>query len=194
MAARRRKASDAEIFAAVIRVVSRLGPERMTLADVAEAVGLTAGALVQRFGSKRELLLAAVSSANDALPDRLDDLRAERASPLSALVAYAESVARAVEDPDAMANHLAMLQLDVTDPAFRAEAGRYFRVERDTLRRWLEEAVEAGELGPAADPARLAPVVQATLSGTRLVQMVLREGSPEDAVRGAVETVLAPYR
>ena len=49
MSPRPRKASDAEVFAAASRVMSRLGPAQVTLADIAAEAGLTAGALVQRF-------------------------------------------------------------------------------------------------------------------------------------------------
>ena len=58
MSPRPQKASDAEIFMAATRVMSRLGPRELTLAHIANEAGLTASALVQRFGSKRGLLLA----------------------------------------------------------------------------------------------------------------------------------------
>ena len=58
MSPRPRKASDAEVFAAAGRVMARVGPAQLTLAQIAGEAGLTAGALVQRFGSKRELLVA----------------------------------------------------------------------------------------------------------------------------------------
>ena len=57
MSPRPRKASDAEILAAAHRVMSRLGPAQWTLTDIAAEAGLTAGALVQRFGSKHGLLV-----------------------------------------------------------------------------------------------------------------------------------------
>ncbi|MCA1563440.1 MAG: TetR/AcrR family transcriptional regulator, partial [Acidobacteria bacterium] len=42
---------------AAIQVMARLGPVRLTLADVAREIGLSPATLVQRFGSKRGLLL-----------------------------------------------------------------------------------------------------------------------------------------
>ena len=55
--ARPRTISDEELIAATVRVMSRLGPVKMTLAAVAEEAGVTAATLVQRFGSKRRLML-----------------------------------------------------------------------------------------------------------------------------------------
>src|SRR2546425_9354890 len=58
MSPRPKKASDEQVFAAAQRVMSRLGPSQLKLADIAAEAGLTAGALVQRFGSKLGLLRA----------------------------------------------------------------------------------------------------------------------------------------
>ena len=58
MSPRRRKAEDADVFAALVRVMHRRGPAELTLREIAAEAGVTAGALVQRFGSKREMLLA----------------------------------------------------------------------------------------------------------------------------------------
>jgi hypothetical protein len=64
MSPRPRKVSDDEIFLAAQRVMSRRGPKELTLADIAAEAGVTAGRLVQRFGGKRELLLALSSRSS----------------------------------------------------------------------------------------------------------------------------------
>lgn len=50
--------SDEDVLAGVFRLVQRIGPERLTLAAAGAEVGLSASTLVQRFGTKRALLLA----------------------------------------------------------------------------------------------------------------------------------------
>ncbi len=45
--------SDDQVLDATHAVMLRLGPERFTLSDVAEAVGLSRAALIQRFTDKR---------------------------------------------------------------------------------------------------------------------------------------------
>jgi hypothetical protein len=102
-------------------------------------------------------------------------------------------VARWIETPEEMANQLAMLQLDFADPDFRAEAIRFFRAQRATLLRWLEEAVATGELKPETDTQRLAVLVQTSIEGGRLVWLMLEEDQ-EAAARWQLEALLAPYR
>ena len=58
MSPRPQKVTDIDIYMAAQRVMSRLGPGELTLAEIAKEAGVTAGLLVQRFGSKRDLLLS----------------------------------------------------------------------------------------------------------------------------------------
>ncbi|MGH2614392.1 MAG: helix-turn-helix domain-containing protein, partial [Thermomicrobiales bacterium] len=65
MVGRPRTVTDAEILAAAERAIARHGPARLTLAHVAAEVGLTPPTLLQRFGSKRGLLLAVAARGAD---------------------------------------------------------------------------------------------------------------------------------
>jgi len=57
MSPRPQKVTDDEIYTAAQRAMSKAGPGELTLAHIAGEAGITAGLLVQRFGSKRDLLL-----------------------------------------------------------------------------------------------------------------------------------------
>jgi AcrR family transcriptional regulator len=61
MSPRPRQNSDQEILMAAFRAIAKLGPTKLTLADVAKEASVTPASLVQRFGSKRDLLLAAAA-------------------------------------------------------------------------------------------------------------------------------------
>ena len=63
MSPRPRQNTDLEILYAAFRAIARLGPSKLTLADVAREADVSPASLVQRFGSKRALLLAASSDA-----------------------------------------------------------------------------------------------------------------------------------
>lgn len=64
---RKRVISDEALLDAALAVVRQVGPEGMTLAAVAEGAGLAAPTIVQRFGTKAELLRAALVRAWDRL-------------------------------------------------------------------------------------------------------------------------------
>jgi AcrR family transcriptional regulator len=118
MSPRPRSVSDASILEATARMISRVGPVRLTLADVGEEVGLAPATLLQRFGSKRGLLLALVEQSVDAVGIRLAEARAQHTSALDAVLAAATEMAAHVRSPEELANSLAFLQIDLSDPDF----------------------------------------------------------------------------
>ena len=89
MSPRPRKVTDEQVFAATHRAVTRLAPNELTLAEIAKEAGVTAGALAQRFKSKRLLLLALSRAAAASTGDFIAQLKATHRSPLAAVRAYA---------------------------------------------------------------------------------------------------------
>ena len=193
MTPRPRKVSDEQIFMATMRAMSRLGPGELTLAEIAGEAGVTAGALVQRFGSKRELLLALSRLAAEGSGDYLAGLRRKHASPLAAVREYAECFAHLAESPGALARSLAYLQIDLTDPDFRANLLAQSRATRDGLTSLLTDAVAAGELVPNTDVARLARTVETVLGGSLITWATYQEGTAAAWLRADVDAVLAPH-
>ena len=191
---RPRKVSDDDVFAAVQRAMSRLGPGQLTLAEIGQEAGVTAGALVQRFGSKRGLLLSLAEQASAAPEGFLEALRRRQRSPLAALRAYARCLADLAASPAALARNLAYLQIDLSDEDFRAHLAAQSRATRQGLRRLIEEAKAAGELVPRAEPAALARAVETALSGSLLTWALYQEGAAARWLVADLDAVLGPWR
>jgi AcrR family transcriptional regulator len=193
MSPRPRETSDEEILAATGRVMQRRSPTQLTLSDVAKEAGVVPATLIQRFGTKRGLLLAMCRTAPDSVPQHFAGARARHKSPLKALIElYAECTAFA-PTPDAMANGLAYLQIDLTDPEFHAITLAQFRAIRDETRKLLDEAAAARELRHC-DTAELARLIQHLNGGAMLSWAVYRQGSVASWVRRELEALLLPYR
>lgn len=192
MSPRPRKASDEEIFAAAHRVMTRVGPAQFTLAEIAAEAGLTAGAIVQRFGSKLGLLRALMTAFTAEGPRMFAELRARHRSPLAALRDYADCVALMGESPGGLAHHLGWLQLDLTDPAMHAELRAQSEAGLESIRALLDEAVAGGELRRGTDTRALARAVQVAASGSLMTSAALGEPA-RAAMRKDLETVLAPH-
>jgi AcrR family transcriptional regulator len=190
---RPRKVSDDEVFAAAQRTMARLPPWRFTLAEIAKEAGVTAGALVQRFGSKRELLLALMQAWSGGTRPMLEGLRAAARSPLGAVRAWADCFARMGDSPAGMAHHLAWLQQDMADPASRALVQAQARETTDVLREWLRQAIDAGELAATADPRALARTLQALLGGSLISWGFGPEGSASAWLRRDLDVLLGPW-
>src|SRR5438067_698603 len=136
---RTRVLSNAAVLAATGRAISSKGPGRLTLADVADEVGLSPATLLQRFGSKRELLLALAAQAASQLQA---DFRqaAPHASVLEALRNVLLGMVSGIGSAEEMANHVAFLHLDLSDADFKAHAQTHARAFREGVLRLLDAA------------------------------------------------------
>jgi AcrR family transcriptional regulator len=190
---RPRKVSDEDVFAATIRAMSRLDPGALTLAAIAEEAGLTAGALVQRFGSKRDLLLELSRRHAEGSGDFIAQAHAERGSALAALRFYAECLSGLAHSPAALSRNLAYLQIDLTDPDFRKHLAAQAKATREAMEKLLEAAVAEGDLVRSVEPARLARTVEAVLSGAMMTWGFYRQGTAAKWMREELDAVLAPY-
>ncbi len=193
MSPRPRKVSDEEVLEAATRVMGKRGPSQLTLSEIGAEAGITAGALVQRFGSKRGLLAALSARLAEGTPHLFEDLGRAHASPLDAIRAYADCIAAMGESPGAIAHHLAYLQLDLIDPDLYRHARDMARTSREGIRKLLEAAAAAGELSPKADRRALARAIQVTLSGSLLTWAFFREGTAGAYLRTDLESLLKPY-
>jgi AcrR family transcriptional regulator len=192
MSPRRRKAEDLDVFAALVRVMLRRSPAELTLREVAAEAGVTAGALVQRFGSKRRMLLAharhaaATDDAGLAVPQ-------PRSSPLDTLRSITAVYAGLAESPRAAVRNLAYLLNDLGDPALRRHLLRMSRSARVWYEQLLTEAIAAGELRGVPDVQLLGRLIEATLRGSFLGWALYREGTAADWLRADLDSILRPY-
>ena len=180
------------MFAALVRVMLRRGPTELTLREVAAEAGVTAGALVQRFGSKRAMLLAharhvaATGDTGLTVPQRMS-------SPLDTLRSVTAMYSELADSPRAAVRNLAYLLNDLGDPALRRHLLRMSRTARAWYEQLLSEAIAAGELRGVTDIQRLARLIEATLRGSFLGWTLYREGTAVDWLRADLDALLRPY-
>jgi len=193
MSPRRRKAEDVDVFAAVVRVMQRRGPAELTLREIAAEAGVTAGALVQRFGSKRAMLLAHARYAAATGDVGVSEPRPRTSSPLAALRSVTAMYAQLANSPRAAVRNLAYLHNDLADPALRRHLLRLSQAARLWYEQQLADAVAAGELRADTDVQTLARSIEATLRGSFLSWALYRKGLAADWLREDLEATLRPY-
>lgn len=192
MSPRPRKVSDEQVYAAAHAVINRLGPTEWTLAAVAAEAGVTAGALVQRFGSKRALMISLTEQLAAHTGDMFEALRAQQGSPLATIRFWAECMADMASTPGTFAHHLAYLQRDLLDPELHRNVREQARQTRAEFRRLLDEGVEAGELLPRTNREELARLVEMTISGSLMTYALYLEGDAADWIVKDLTALLKP--
>ncbi|GLW05693.1 TetR family transcriptional regulator [Microtetraspora sp. NBRC 13810] len=196
MAGRPRTISEERIMVALAATVGRVGPSRLTLADVAREAGVSTGVLVGRYGSKRDLLLGFVrwGLSEQAFARPMRAAFETAADPVEGLIRAVVRSAGPGTEPGEFANHLAFLHLELADEEFRALLGEHDAAVRAELAGYLRAAVTAGRLVPGADVEALASAVDSIRNGTQITWAMTRSQPLGDAIRRDLTTLLAPYR
>ncbi len=190
---RPRTIPDADVLSAAARVVGRDGPGRLTLAAVGAECGLSPATIVQRFGSKRGLLLALAAYGRDDVAAVFAAAREREPSPRAAIVEALCALSRGVETPGELANHLAFLQLDLVDPELHVLARDHARETRRELAALVAAATSAGELAPA-DSAALARALLVTYNGSLVSWAIDPDGALETRLRADLAWTLTGWR
>ena len=190
---RPRETSDAQILAATVRVLQRRSPVDLTLADVAKEAGVVPATIIQRFGTKRALLLANCKAWTADVTGQFARARAKYGSPLKTLTELLVESSAFAATPESMANFLAYIQIDLTDPEFHAVLLKQFATTRDETKKLLDDAVAARELKPC-NTAQLASLLQQVNGGAMLDWAVYRKGPLATWIRRSLQALLAPYR
>jgi len=126
---------DHEVLAAAHRLMHAHGPDALTFAGLAQACGLSASTLVQRFGSKAALVQSALLHAWDRLDAKTASLAAAAPRTPAGAIGILVGLSRDYGGIEAYAEGLLVLREDLRDPALRARGAAW----RDALARALED-------------------------------------------------------
>ena len=135
---------DSEVLKAAYGLVHRHGPDALTFATLAQACGLSASTLVQRFKSKADLVRSTLSYAWDGLDEKTATFSAKVPKTPAGAVRLLTLLSKDYGEIEAYADALLILREDLRDPALRARGAKWKAV----LTRALEECFTAVPAAP----------------------------------------------
>src|SRR3954451_1313007 len=196
--ARRRRSDGERSRAAILRGAARLatvdGLDGLSLARLADAVGMSKSGLFAHFGSKEELQLATIDAASAIFEELVIGPAGEAAAGVPRLQAYIERFLDHVEEsvfPGGCFFVSAVSELNTHPGPVRDGAMAFSQ-------RWLELLAEevaagqaAGELTAAADPSQIAFELNAFMVLGNMQFVASGRRAVLDSVRRAADARLA---
>ncbi len=165
---------QAALVAAALALAAERSPAAVTTADLAQAVGITQGAVFRHFESKEAIWVAVIDLAHQRLLGRLQAAADAQAQPLAALRAvFLEHVAFVVEHPGVPRVIFQELQ-HPEDTPLKARVRQLMQAYRALLTGLLQRAQAAGQLAPGTDLAAAAVLFIGSVQG--LVMQSLLSG------------------
>ena len=198
MTARRQRSDGLRSREAILREATRLatvdGLGGLSLAHLADAVGMSKSGLFAHFGSKEELQLATIDAASAIFEELVIEAAAGADAGVPRLRAYIDRFLDHVEDgvfPGGCFFISAMSELDTHPGPVRDAAMAFTRRWLDLLAAEVTAGQAAGELDPAADPAQVVFELNAFMVLGDIQFVASGEPAVLESVRAAVDTRLA---
>jgi AcrR family transcriptional regulator len=177
---RRRTIPDESLLEDALDIVHRSGPSALSFATLGARVGLAASTIVQRFGSKDELLRAALLHAWDRLDADTAAAIAEASPDAAGVVDMLVALSGQYEVND-FADQLMVLREDLRDPVLRARGAVWIAT--------LAEAIEQRVATVPGGADGLGELVVTHWQGTLTVWGFNRPGPLPAVVRRSLETL-----
>lgn len=183
----RRAERRQQILDAAFACAAREGFHRMTMADVIEASGLSAGAVYGYFTSKDELILALADTAISQIEPAFAALVEQ--DPLPDLPEVIGLLTSGIElvggrEPDLTKVAVSAWAEAVRNPAVGAILSERFLRIRAHLVAYVTRLQEAGRLDPEADPVSVAQATFGTIPGFVLQRLVIGDVSSASYAAG----------
>ncbi len=196
--ARRRRIDGERSRQAILHEAAQLatieGLEGLSLGRLAEAVGMSKSGLFAHFGSKEELQLATIETADVIFAEQVVDPALSAATGLERLQQLAERFLQHVEDdvfPGGCFFASVAAEIDRHAPPVRDRALK-------TIGEWFGHLVAAvqgaqadGQINDAEDPVQLAFEIDAFLLLANANYVIMRAPEPLDRARHAIRARLA---
>ena len=174
---------DREVLKAAYALVHRDGPDALTFATLAQACGLSASTLVQRFKSKADLVRSTLSYAWDGLDEKTAAFSAKVPKTPAGAVQLLTLLSKDYGEIEAYADALLILREDLRDPALRARGAKWKAV--------LTKALEDSFASTPHAPRGIGLLMAAQWQGSVLWWSFDPKGRVEDYVEDNLEHFVA---
>jgi AcrR family transcriptional regulator len=199
--ARRRRSDGERSRAAILRAAAGLatveGLDGLSLARLAEAVGMSKSGLFAHFGSKEDLQLATIDAASAIFDELVIAPAREETAGVPRLRAYIERFLDHVEEgvfPGGCFFVSAMGELDTHPGRVRDGAMAFSQRWLMLLAEEVAAAQAAGELDRTADPAQIAFELNAYMVLGNMQFVAAADSAALDRVRRGVDARLGALR
>jgi AcrR family transcriptional regulator len=163
---------QAEIVAAALRLAQERSPALITTTDIAQAIGVTQGALFKHFETKEAIWLAAMEWVQVHLMERVEAAATGSADPLQALrQVYEAHVDFVAQHPGVPRLLFHELQQPVDSP-LKDSVRSLMKSYRQLLMGLLKQATQSGKLDPALDAPAAATLFVGIMQGLVMQSMI----------------------
>lgn len=166
------QARQAEIIAAALRLAQDRSPAGITTTDLAQAMGLSQGALFKHFSTKDAIWQGVMAWVQDKLLHALQEAAAQAPGPIEALGAVFDTHVRFVMAHPGVPRVIFHELQQAQDSALKQQVRSVVQGYRELLLRLLDAAVRSGDVAADLDTAAAATLFVGIVQGLVMQSML----------------------
>lgn len=187
---RKKKTADLVILKMILEVITKIGATEFSLEDLSKKTGLSPATLLQRFGSKKNILYKALELANQELKDNFANRSLVNNSPLQEIMGIYLEFSSSTLTPKDVAGGLDILKLDITEKKLNAITRKYFETRRKKIAALVVLAQEKGEIPEDVDATDLVWNLESLWQGSIMLWALIGDGKLHDWLKKRFTTFL----
>lgn len=173
---RKKTIDDETLLKMVLEVITKVGPTTFSLKDLRKKTGLSPATLLQRFGSKKNILHKAIELSNSHLGDRFTNRVAISKSPTEEIINIYLDLSMQFSRPIDVANGLDILKLDITEKKLNKLTRKYFEIRRKKIEYLIILAQEKNEITSKINAAELVLTLESLWQGSIMLWALIGKG------------------
>lgn len=187
---RKKKLDDAIILKMILEVIIKEGATTFSLEDLSKKTGLSPATLLQRFGSKKNILHKAIELSNQDLKKNLENKISIHKSPIQEIINIYLELSGPFSNPVDVANGLDILKLDITQKNLNQLTRKYFEIRRNKIKSLLTLAQKKGEIPGDHDVTQITWNLECLWQGSVMLWALIGKGKLQQWIKERISGYL----
>ena len=177
---RKKIITDNTILRIVFDVILKMGVYEFNLKDLSKKTGLSPATLIQRFGSKKNILFEAIKLAKQNLKKDLTKIDLRHISPTQEIInIYLEPV-NLIKTPENVAKTLDLIKLDIREKKLNKLMREYFNIRRKKIQPLIIAAQKKKELSSSLNVSKLISNLEAIWHGSIILWALIGKNTAHE--------------
>lgn len=138
--------ADVAVLKLIVEVIIEKGATTFSLQDLSKKTGLSPATLLQRFGSKKNILHRAIELANEDLKQKLNNSASDSKSIIQQIINIYLDLSLSFSKPADIANGLDILKLDILEKKLNDLTRNYYKIRRNKIYTLIKLAQKQQEI------------------------------------------------
>jgi hypothetical protein len=187
---RKKMIDDTKILKMALEVIIEMGATTFSLEDLRNKTGLSPATLLQRFGSKKNILHKAIELSNNDVKNSLNNKSVVSKSPIQEVINIYLELSMPFSTPGDIASGLDILKLDITEKKLNSLTRKYFEIRRKKIESLIILAQKKNEISSSVNASEIVWNLESLWQGSIMLWALIGNGNLQKWLKKRLDTFI----